>query len=241
MTHSSLNLTPFVFPFSSKSTIFAPMTRFVRLIIPALMMLSAAPASAQNQGTDGKANPEDKEVDMDNPTFVPRVKVSRVLVDGDSIQYVELNNVYVYPQPIFKSKRQRAAYNRLVYNVKKVLPIAKEVNKIIIETYEYLQTLPDKKARDEHMQRVEEDIKRRYTPRMKKLSYSQGKLLIKLVYRECNSSAYELIKAFISPVRAGFYQAFAWAFGASLTKKYDPEKTDRLTERVVLMVEAGQL
>lgn len=178
---------------------------------------------------------------MDNPTFVPHVKVSRVLVDGDSIQYVELNNVYVYPQPIFKSKRQRAAYNRLVYNVKKVLPIAKEVNKIIIETYEYMQTLPNKKARDEHMQRVEEDIKRRYTPRMKKLSYSQGKLLIKLVYRECNSSAYELIKAFISPVRAGFYQAFAWAFGASLTKKYDPEKTDRLTERVVLMVESGQL
>ena len=216
------------------------MTRFVRLIIPALMLLSPAVASAQTN-TDNGAKPEDKEVDMDNPTFVPRVKVSRVLVDGDSIQYVELNNVYVYPQPIFKSKRQRAAYNRLVYNVKKVLPIAKEVNKIIIETYEYLQTLPDKKARDEHMQRVEEDIKRRYTPRMKKLSYSQGKLLIKLVYRECNSSAYELIKAFISPVRAGFYQAFAWAFGASLTKKYDPEKTDRLTERVVLMVESGQL
>ena len=146
-------------------------------------------------------------------------------------RYVELNNVYVYPQPTFKNAKRRAAYNRLVYNVKKVLPIAKEVNKIIIETYEYLQTLPDKRARDEHMKRVEADIKRRYTPRMKKLSYSQGKLLIKLVYRECNSSAYDLI----------FYQAFAWAFGASLMKKYDPEKTDRLTERVVLMVEAGQL
>ena len=50
-----------------------------------------------------------------------------------------------------------------------------------------------------------------------------------------------MIRAFISPVRAGFYQAFAWAFGASLMKKYDPEKTDRLTERVVLMVESGQL
>ena len=76
---------------------------------------------------------------------------------------------------------------------------------------------------------------------MKKLTYSQGKLLIKLVYRECNSSAYDLIRAFISPVKAGFYQAFAWTFGASLTKKYDPKKTDRLTERVVLMVESGQL
>lgn len=221
-----------------KITIFATVTR-LRIFITALMALMlAATATAQDKKGD---NPEDNEIDMDNPTFVPMVKVGKVLIDGDSIQYVELNNVYVYPQPVFKNARQRAAYNRLVYNVKKVLPIAKEVNRVIIETYEYLQTLPNKKARDEHMKRVEEDIKKRYTPRMKKLSYSQGKLLIKLVYRECNSSAYDLIRSFISPIRAGFYQAFAWAFGASLTKKYDPEKTDRLTERVVLMVESGQL
>ncbi len=221
-----------------KITIFATVTR-LRIFITALMALMlAATATAQDKKGD---NPEDNEVDMDNPTFVPMVKVGKVLIDGDSIQYVELNNVYVYPQPVFKNARQRAAYNRLVYNVKKVLPIAKEVNRVIIETYEYLQTLPNKKARDEHMKRVEEDIKKRYTPRMKKLSYSQGKLLIKLVYRECNSSAYDLIRSFISPIRAGFYQAFAWAFGASLTKKYDPEKTDRLTERIVLMVESGQL
>ena len=199
------------------------------------LMITLLPETAMAQ------QPEDSEVDMDNPTFVPMVKVGKALVDGDSIQYVELNNVYVYPEPTFKNEKQRAAYNRLVYNVKKVLPIAKEVNKIIIETYEYLQTLPNKKARDEHMKRVEAEIKKQYTPRMKKLSYSQGKLLIKLVYRECNSSAYDLIRAFINPIRAGFYQAFAWTFGASLTKKYDPEKTDRLTERVVLMVESGQL
>lgn len=170
------------------------------------------------------------------------VKVSKVLDDnGDSIQYVEMNSVYVYPAPVFKNEKQRAAYNRLVANVKKVLPIAKEVNRIIIETYEYLQTLPDKKARDAHMKLVEKSIRKEYTPRMKKLSYQQGKLLIKLVYRECNSSSYQLIQAFLGPIRAGFYQAFAMLFGASLTKKYEPEGIDRLTERVVLMVEAGQL
>lgn len=217
------------------------MMKPVAIIFLLLATLAPHTAGAQTGSEDRGTNPEERDVDMDNPTFVPMVKVGKVLVGGDSIQYVELNNVYVYPQPVFKSAKQRARYNRLVYNVKKVLPMAKEVNRIIIETYEYLQTLPDKKARDEHMKRVEEDIKKRYTPRMKKLSYSQGKLLIKLVYRECNSSAYDLIRSFISPVRAGFYQAFAWAFGASLMKKYDPEKTDRLTERVVLMVEAGQI
>ena len=186
-------------------------------------------------------NPEDREVDMDNPTFVPMLKVSKVKQGADSLQYVELNRVYVYPQPEFKSDKQKQAYLRLVYNVKKVMPIAKEVNHVIIETYDYLETLPDKKSREEHMKRVEASLKKEYGPRMKKLSYAQGKLLIKLVYRECNSSGYELIQAFLGPVRAGFYQAFAWAFGASLTKKYDPEKTDRLTERVVRMVESGQL
>ncbi|HCN52990.1 MAG TPA: DUF4294 domain-containing protein [Prevotella sp.] len=209
-----------------------------------LSCLVALQVKAQVQvGNDrpGYVNPEDREVDMDNPTFVPMVKVGKVLLGKDSIQYVEMNNVYVYPPIIFKNAQQRAAFNRLVYNVKKVLPIAKEVNQIIIETYEYLETLPNKKAKDEHMKRVEKGIKQEYTPRMKKLTYQQGKLLIKLVYRECNSSSYNLIQAFLGPVRAGFYQAFAWVFGASLKKTYDPTGVDRLTERVVLMVEAGQI
>ena len=186
-------------------------------------------------------HPEDRQVDMDDPTFVPTVKVGKVLDKGDSIQYMEMNNVYVYPNLTFKNAKQAAAYNRLVKNVKTVLPIAKEVNKIIVETYEYLETLPDKKSKDEHMKRVEKSIFKEYKPRMKKLTYSQGKLLIKLVYRECDSRSYDIIQAFLGPIRAGFYQAFASLFGANLKKAYDAEGTDRLTERVVLMVEAGQI
>ena len=161
-----------------------------------------------------------QEVDMDSPTFVPTVRVGKVLEDGDSIQYMEMNNVYVFPPVTFSSKKQQGAYMRLVKNVKTVLPIAKEARMIMMETAAYLETLPNQKAREEHMKRVEKSIMQEYKPRMKKLTYSQ---------------------AFLGPVRAGFYQAFAWAFGASLKKEYDPEGVDRLTERVVLMVEAGQL
>lgn len=210
------------------------------ILLVLLLAFSAMSARAQDNGSR-RVNPEDREVDMDTPTLVPMVKVGKVLHDGDSIQYVELNTLYVYPQPVFADARQRQAYNRLVANIKKVLPIAKEVNAIIIETYEFLQTLPNKKAKDEHMQRVERSIRKEYTPRMKKLTYSQGKLLIKLVYRECNSSSYQLIQAFLGPIRAGFYQAFAALFGASLTKKYDAEGVDKYTERIVRQVEAGQL
>ena len=213
----------------------------VRIItIMAILLLCGLQVKAQS-GRPGYINPEDRAVDMDNPTFVSTVKVGKVLYDNDSIQYVQTNDIYVFPEPEFKNAKQRAAYNRLVYNVKKVLPIAKEVNKIIIETYEYLETLPNKKAKDEHMKLVENSIKKEYTPRMKKLSYSQGKLLIKLIYRECNSNSYNLIQAFLGPVKAGFYQAFAWCFGASLKKDYDAQGVDRLTERIVLQVESGQL
>ena len=179
--------------------------------------------------------------EMDSPTFVPTVKVGKVLHEGDSIQYMEMNNVYVYPQLTFKNKKQAQSYMRLVNNVKKVLPIAKEARQMLIETTELLDMLPDEKSKNEHIKRVEEDIFRTYKPKMKKLTYSQGKLLIKLIDRECHSSSYEMIKAFMGPIRAGFWQVFAWGFGASLKKEYDPTGTDRLTERVVLMVEAGQI
>ena len=204
------------------------------LVLLALATATTAHVCAQeNMQQTGKST--------DAPVFVPMVKVGKVLDKGDSIQYMEMSNVYVYPTMTFKNSRQQGQYMRLVKNVKKVLPIAKEVRQILIETAEYLETLPNKQAKAEHMKRVESSIVKEYKPRMKKLTYSQGKLLIKLVNRECNSTGYEAIQAFLGPVRAGFWQVFAWTFGASLKKEYDPEGTDRLTERVVLMVEAGQI
>ena len=211
-------------------------------LIIILLSLSLG-STAQNNHTQ-PLRPEDlsdDEIDMNRPTFEPKVRMGKVLDGKDSIPYVELNNVYVYPEPTFTDPRQRAAYNRLVRNVKKVLPIAKEVHRIIVETYDYLQTLPNKKAKDQHLKFVEKSIREEYTPRMKKLSYQQGKLLIKLVYRECGNSAYGTLNAILGPVRAGFWQAFAWTFGASLTKKYDPNGVDKITERVVRQVESGQL
>lgn len=179
--------------------------------------------------------------ELGDPEFVPMVKVAKTVVDGDTIQYMEMQNVYVYPEPTFKNKRQAKAYARLVRNVKKVLPIAKQVRQMLIETAEYVETIPTKRERDEHLKRVEEAVVKEYKPKMKQLTFSQGKLLIKLVDRECNSTAFEAIQAFIGPVRAGMWQAFAWMFGASLKKGYRPDGVDKLTERVVLMVEAGQM
>lgn len=161
--------------------------------------------------------------------------------NGDTIPFVNLPSVYIFKPIKFKNRREMAQYYRLIRNVKKVLPISKEINRAIIETYEYMITLPDDKARKKHMKAVEKSLKEQYTPRMKKLSFSQGKLLIKLVDRQTNSTSYELVKAFMGPFKAGFYQTFAALFGASLRKQYDPKGKDALTERIVILVESGQI
>lgn len=163
------------------------------------------------------------------------------IYEGDTIPAFTLPTVYVFKPMNFKNKRQRERYTKLMRDVKKVLPIAKEINGAIIETYEYLQTLPNKKAREQHIKAVEKGLKRQYTPRMKKLTFSQGKLLIKLVDRQTNSTTYELVKAFMGPFKAGVYQAFASMFGASLKKEYDAEGDDAMTERIILLVESGQI
>jgi hypothetical protein len=167
--------------------------------------------------------------------------VPMCVYNGDTIPWVKLPTVYIYKPLKFKNAKERAEYLRLVRNVKKVYPIAKEVNKIVLETYEYLQTLPNDKARQKHIKMVEKGVKEQYTPIMKKLTFSQGKLLIKLIDRQNNQTSYELVKAFMGPFKAGFYQTFAAMFGASLKKQYDPTGKDAMVERVITLVENGQL
>jgi hypothetical protein len=164
-----------------------------------------------------------------------------VIIDGEPVWDYLMPELPVYKPMKFKSERERQQYNRLVNNIKRVLPLARKANMMLTETFEVLETLPTKEAKDAHIKAVERDIKAQYTPEMKKLTYSQGKLLIKLVDRECNQQAFEIVQAFLGPARAAFYQVFAWTFHASLKKEYDPNGDDRLIERIVRQIETGQL
>ncbi len=161
--------------------------------------------------------------------------------NGDTIAVVNLREVFVYPPVKFKNKRERNRYNKLVRDVKRTLPYAKIVYETLIETYEYMETLPDDKARQAHLKRMEKELFAEYKPQLKKLSFSQGKLLIKLIDRECNQSSYNLLKAYLGTFRAGFWNFFAGMFGASLKTEYDPDGKDALTERIVVLVENGLL
>lgn len=170
-----------------------------------------------------------------------KVMNSRVFFHGDSIPAIIFPTFYKYPPMTFKNDKERDRYNRLVANVKRLLPLAKLAKYTVIETYDYLQTLPTKKEKAEHIKLVEDGLKKQYAPTLKRLSRSQGRLLVKLIDRECGQTGYNIAQAFIGSFKANIYQAMAFCFGNSLTKRYDPEGDDRHTERVVRLVESGQL
>lgn len=180
--------------------------------------------------------------DMQAQNYKSRqVRLPVDLYDGDTIPVIHLPNVYIYNPPEFKNRRQERFYWRTVRDIKKTLPIAREVRGIIIETYEYLLTIPEEKNREAHLAAVEKGMLEQYTPQMKKLTFNQGKMLIKLVDRECQQTGYELIKVFMGSFKANFYQAFAALFGASLKKEYDPELEDAEIEEIIFWIDNGAL
>ena len=173
---------------------------------------------------------------------IPNKSVAGSAADNnDTLKIVVLNDIYVYPPQVFRNFAEEQKYLKLIRDVKKTLPYSKMIYATLIETYEYIMTLPTEKEREEHLKRIEKDLYDEYMPVLKKMSLSQGKLLIKLVDRECNQSSYELLKAFLGPFRAGFWNVFAGLFGASLKTTWDPDGKDAETEYVIELVEIGLL
>ena len=203
------------------------------------MLVTALATSAGAQEIMGDL-PEGSDTEV-NAAIPMQLRVRKTAYHGDSIPFITTPTLYKYAPMTFKHDKERENYNRLVRNVKKLLPLAKMVRLTIIETYEYLQTLPDEKSRKAHIDAVEAGLKKQYTPMLKKMTRSQGRLLVKLVDRECNMSGYNIAQAFIGAIRANIYQSVAFVFGLNLNKKYDPEGDDRYTERVVRLVESGQI
>ncbi len=158
---------------------------------------------------------------------------------GDTIPVFQLYEVIIYGKKTFPSVRKQKKYDKLIRDVQKTYPFAKEVRDILVESYLYLQTLPDEKSKAEHIKKIEKGVWDQYYPIMKKLTLSQGKLLIKLIDRECNQTSYDLINAFMGSFKAGFYQIFASLFGASLKKEYDPDKNDKTIEEIIYLIDNG--
>ena len=165
------------------------------------------------------------------------------IIDGDTVPTFEMMEVTIYGKRIYPTARKQRKYDKLTRNVQKMYPIALEVKAILVETYLYMQGLQDDKEREEHLEKVEKGVWDQYYPVMRRCTLSQGKLLIKLIDRECNQTSFDLIKAFIGGFKARFYQTFAAMFGASLKKEYDPEhdEEDAMIEEIIWMIDNDML
>lgn len=165
--------------------------------------------------------------------------VRAVVSHGDTV--FVLPTVYAFPPMKFKNKREEKFYWRTVRDVKKVLPYSKLISTLVQEVNDTLMRIPTKKERDRYMRQWEKTTYRKYYKEFTHMTLNQGKLLIRLVDRECQTSSYDLIRAYRGSFSAGFYQMFAKLFGADLKSKFGTGRDDKIIERIIILVEAGQL
>jgi len=163
--------------------------------------------------------------------------------NGDSIIRYHLRPITVYPPLKFKSKKDEQFYWRTVSQVRKTLPYAKMIRETLIETYEYIETFPTVKEREDYLKKMEKELFEQYKPVLKRLSKSQARMLVKLIQRETDQSSYEIVKAFLGSARAIFWQGFGKLFGVSLKGKFEPRKdrNDAIIDRVATLIEQGTL
>jgi hypothetical protein len=201
-----------------------------------LFMILTTSISAQPQKVDRETEQTPKKIIYLTPNVY-----TAVIIGNDTVACMYLTDFIKYSPIRHQTAHEVVQYNRLIRDVKKTLPYAKEVARIIIETYEYMETLPDHDAKQKHLEKMEKHLKDVYTPKMKKLTRRQGQLLMKLIDRETNSSSYHIVQSFMGTFKAFSYNALASLFGNSLKKRYNPYDEDRMVERVAVLVEQGAI
>jgi len=163
------------------------------------------------------------------------------VINQDTIYLAYLRDLNVYPPLKFKNKKQEEFYWRTVRDVKRALPYAKIVGAELRRVNVLLQDIQKESERKKYLAKYEKDIFNKYEKELVKLTINQGRLLLKLIDRECNTTSYDLIKSYRGNVTAFFWQGVARIFGSNLKSQYDASGNDKIVERVIVLVEAGQL
>ena len=162
--------------------------------------------------------------------------------DGQTYPLVELKEVTVYGEMPKNVKFNYRRHARLVYNVRKVYPYSVMVRNELGRVNRLLETLPNERDRRNFLQQYEKDIFNTYEDDMKQLTFTQGKILIKLIYRETGNSTYDIVRELRGNFTAFIWQTMAGLFGYDLKTTYDPENDeDKMIEQIVLMIDAGLL
>ena len=155
---------------------------------------------------------------------------------GDSIPLV-----HILPIRKYARKPDMRRYQRLIRMVKKCYPLAKQARLEMERMERQLLTVKDKKEQEKLSKELQKQLIKEYTPVILKMTFSEGKVLLKLIDRETKYTAFEIIKDFRGGFVAGFWQMFAKMVGNNLKLEYEPEGKDRVMEQIVTYYEMGWL
>jgi len=170
------------------------------------------------------------------PIVLPVIKIGE-----DTLPLINLQEVRTFPRPRFKNRREYRRYSRYVMNVKKVYPYAKYAAQLLTRMEHHLDSLPAESEKKVYIKQVEKSLRKRYEDDIWNMTFSQGKILIKLIDRETGLTSYEIIDMMKGSFNAIFWQTVARLFGANLKTKFDPQGKDRLLNQIVLMIEYGMI
>jgi hypothetical protein len=173
-------------------------------------------------------------------TEIKGILVQTVYYDGDTIPYAKLNTVTFSAERVFKNYRQKAAWDRLKYNVKKVYPYAILASAKLKEYDRVLAGMKTDRERNAYTRQVEKDLKKEFGDELKNLTVTQGRILIKLIDRETGKTTYDIVKTMRGSFSATMWQGLAIVFNSSLKSDYDEMGDDKNIEAAIRLIEDGQ-
>jgi hypothetical protein len=188
------------------------------ILIVALALAAAPGANAQPGGND-------------------TIQVYAFVVDGDTIPGGRMYDVLVQTRMLEKWRKYWAEWTRLRNAVYVTYPYAKAAGKVMNEVNAKLVGVTDKRLRKGIIKEREKELKRDFADKLTNLSVYQGKVLMKLIYRETGNNCYNIIQEYKGGFSAGFWQTIAVLVGSNLKQNYDPAEKDRDIELIVQDVE----
>jgi len=156
-----------------------------------------------------------------------------VIEEGDTIL---LSDIPVIEIITFKDAKEKVRYNRLKRKVLKVYPYAIYTKNKLKEIEEELSEIKIRRKKKQHTKKVSSFLKEELGEKMKKLTRTEGNILVKLIYRETNISTYKLLKEYRGSVNAFFWQTTAKMYDNNLKQEYDPvnNREDMLIEHIII-------
>ena len=167
--------------------------------------------------------------------------IPKIVVDGDTLPNIPLTEIYVFPPENHRTQADYRRYQKLVYNIKKVYPYSQIAKRKLSEMNSEFVKLKTEREKKAYIKQVEAEMMAEFEGPLRKLTISQGKLLIKLIDRETGSTSYDLVRELKGPFSAFFWQAMARVVGSNLKTKFEKDGEDQTIDRLILLMESGQL